>query len=569
MAFARTSPARSATPPPAAEKIEPLRAEDSNGVLDHGLAAMPDSPPPHVEPPRIGKVKGICLTAVCATAMLMNIATNNGVTIALPSIGKDLDVEESKLQWLVSAYSLSSGCLLLVLGRLADLYGRRRVYLAGSFWLMALSLGCAFINDPLTLMILRGIQGIGGAAVVPSALGILAHAFPPGSRSRSIAFATFGAGAPIGGVLSLLIGGALTQFTSEGWRSIFYFMACLAFVCFAGGLLTMPPDPPSTEKDRRVDWLGALLSSSGLVLIVFVLADGEEAPNKWATPYIIVLLILGVALMVAFGFWQRYLERVQDDPNATYSYWTPPPVMRLSLFARGHWRYGAQMLVVFTTWSSFIGYTYWQMLFYQDFLGLSPINAAVRLIPMPITGLICNIIVALLVGRVPVVALMGTGTVATTTANLLFATISNRERPYWAYGFVPAILAVFGTDFVFSSGTIFVQKLSQPHEQSVSGALFSTMTQLGSAFGLAITTVVYNRIQSERGDDVYHLESFHAAHYTSFGLGIVACCVTIISLRGVGIVGHVKKNKMTDSDPERTAANSVASGAKDETTEKN
>ena len=135
-----------------------------------------------------------------------------------------------------------------------------------------------------------------------SQIGILARAFPPGSRSRSIAFATFGAGAPIGGVLSLLIGGALTQLTKyalylllyplplltphcrTGWRSIFYFTACLAFACFAGGVLVMPPDPPSTEKDRRVDWLGALLSTAGLVLIVFVLSDGEEAPNKWATP---------------------------------------------------------------------------------------------------------------------------------------------------------------------------------------------------------------------------------------------------------------------------------------------
>ncbi|KAL1720725.1 major facilitator superfamily domain-containing protein [Schizophyllum commune] len=535
------TPASTSSPPFSAQQADPSHAE-KDGVLDQEMP-VPAPPPPHVEEaePRIGKVKGICLTAVCATAMLMNVATNNGVTIALPSIGKELDFDESKLQWLVSAYSLSSGCLLLVLGRLADLYGRKKLFTMGSFWLFALSLGCSFVNDPLTLMILRGIQGIGGAAIVPSAIGILARAFPPGSRSRSIAFATFGAGAPIGGVLSLLIG---------------------------GGVLVMPPDPPSTEKDRRVDWLGALLSTAGLVLIVFVLSDGEEAPNKWATPYIIALLILGVLLLVVFSFWQLYLERVQDDPNATYSVWTPPPVMRMTLLSRGHWRYGAQMLIVFTTWSSFIGYTFWQMLFYQDFLGLSPLAAAIRLIPMPITGVICNMLVALLVGRVPVVVLMGTGTMATTLASLLFATISNAERPYWAYGFVPAIIAVFGTDFVFSAGTIFVQKLSHPHEQSVTGALFSTMTQLGSAFGLAITTVVYNRIQNNLGEETYHLKSFHSAHFTAFALGIVACCVTIISLRGVGVVGHVKKDKLADSDPERTAANSTVSGAKEETLEK-
>lgn len=140
------------------------------------------------------------------------------------------------------------------------------------------------------------------ALIMRTQLGILAHAFPP-SRTRSIAFATFSAGAPIGAGLGTTLGSVLTEMTSyvyssspprhhhskpqfdrQTWRSTFYFTTGLTFLCLVGGIFAIDRDLPSTETDRRLDWIGAALVSVGLVLIVFVLSQGEIASQKWRTP---------------------------------------------------------------------------------------------------------------------------------------------------------------------------------------------------------------------------------------------------------------------------------------------
>lgn len=113
--------------------------------------------------------KAIAITAVCTTAMGVNIANTTAVAIALPTIGSDLEIQQDQLQWLTNAYALSSGCLLLMFGRIADVYGRKKTFLGGALWLFAFALGCAFVDDSLTLMVLRGVQGAGGAAIIPAA----------------------------------------------------------------------------------------------------------------------------------------------------------------------------------------------------------------------------------------------------------------------------------------------------------------------------------------------------------------------------------------------------------------
>ena len=181
-----------------------------------------------------------------------------------------------------------------------------------------------FFADVTTLATLRAIQGIGGAAMPPAGvghlflifrplilinsviqIGILAHAFPP-SRARSLAFATFSSGAPLGAATGSILGGALTEYTQyefsrvlrffflqyfyqsirsrKTWRSSFYLLTGLVFVILLSGLYSIDADLPSQETDKRVDWIGAFLVTTGLVLIVFVLGQGEIAPRQWATP---------------------------------------------------------------------------------------------------------------------------------------------------------------------------------------------------------------------------------------------------------------------------------------------
>lgn len=247
---------------------------------------------------------------------------------------------------------------MLLFGRVADLYGRKLVFLVGTAILGIFSLGAGFSQDEITIDVLRGIQGIGGAAVIPASLGILAHSFPP-SRARSIAFATFAAGAPMGGALGNLIGGALTQLTAPTWRSGFFLIAGLSLAAFVGGVFVIDQDVIYEDIDRRIDWPGAFLVTSGLVLICFVLSDSPTAPHGWKTNYIIALIIIGVLLLILFVLWQHYLERVHEHPEQAQSKWTPPPLMEVSTWGRSHGRMAVILLIAFFEWCSFMSWIFW------------------------------------------------------------------------------------------------------------------------------------------------------------------------------------------------------------------
>ncbi|KAJ7852795.1 MFS general substrate transporter [Mycena olivaceomarginata] len=471
--------------------------------------------------------RSVLLVATCTLAMVTNIASSVSASIFLPVIGADLGIAEDQLQWLVSAFSLSSGCLLLLLGRLADLFGRKMFFLLGTAWLAIFSLGCGFAQTSITLYILRGLQGVGPAAFVPACLGILAHTFPP-SRARSVAFSTFSAGAPVGGALGTQLGALLVQDTRATWRSPFFLFAGMSALCVFGGIFAIDPDKPTAESDRRVDWIGGFLVTAGVVLILFVLGQGQLAPQGWKTPYIIALLIIGVVLIAAFILWEHRLEKNEGKMR--------PPLMKLSLWGRAKGRFAVIQIIAFLEWSAFLSWYFWAQVYYEDFVKLTPVHTALRLLSMTITGCLCNVFVMLVISRIDFAVLIAFGTTFTAIAALLFAIIEP-SAPYWAYGFPAPIVSVFGADFVFAAGTLFVAKVSLPHEQSLAGGIFQTLTQLGTAFGLAITTIVHNAVWGGGAGNDAPLKAYHAAQWTAFGMAVLCTLLAVGFLRGVGIVG--------------------------------
>ncbi|KAH6911804.1 efflux protein [Coprinopsis sp. MPI-PUGE-AT-0042] len=495
--------------------------------------------------------KTVLLVFTMMTVMIVNSANSTVVSISLPTIGRELQLSEGDLQWIVSAYPLSSGCLFLAFGRFADLYGRKLTFLAGSAFLTIFTLACAFPNDVVTLNILRGIQGLGAGAIVPAAVGILAHHFPPG-QARSWAFATFSAGAPVGGLFGSAIGGVLTETTAKTWRSNFYLMAGMTFLSFLCGIFCIRKDTPLPPGvDKRIDWLGTALVTAGLVLIVFVLGQGELAPQKWKTPYIIALLILGVILVAAFLYWQHYLEKVMDDPKAPYSILTPPPLMKISIWKRGNGGFAAMMAIAALEWCCFIAWTFWMQLYYQNYVGLTPLKTVLRILPMCVSGILCNVFVGFFISHIPLVWLVAIGTAATSVACLLFAVI-DPNATFWAFGFPAAAIVVVGADFVFSAGTIYVARIALPEEQSVAGGMFNTMTQLGTAIGVTVTTVVFDAVRSKNGPGADQLLSYQAAQWAAFAFGIIATIIAVVTFRGVGVVGD-RKSKPDSLDEEASS----------------
>jgi hypothetical protein len=207
-------------------------------------------------------------------------------------------------------------------------------------------------------------------------------------------------------------------------------------VAIITGIFSIDADAPLRQKnlsaadamERRIDWLGAFLVTAGLVFIVFVLSDGEIASNGWKTGCrcslcplksftkalsdIIALLIVGVLLVAAFLYWQTVLDKLQQRAIDGHEvpWWAAPPLVRPGLWTRAKGKLAAMMAVAFLNWCCFLAWTFWVQLYYQQYLGLTPILTMVRLLPMFVAGVLVNVIVALVVGRVNVVILISTRT---------------------------------------------------------------------------------------------------------------------------------------------------------------
>lgn len=491
-------------------------------------------------------VKSVLVVLACTMAHIVNSANTSAVSVALPTIGMDLDIAEARLNWIVASGPLTTGCFLMMFGRICDLYGRKKPFLLGSLWMAVFTLSITFVRNDITLDILRGLQGVGRAAMMPAAVGILSDAFPS-SQVRWKAMAAFTAGQPIGTALGTVIGGVLTQLTAPSWRAPFYLITALTAVTFVLGLYVIDDDLPSTETDLRIDWVGAVLISAGLLLVVFVLSQGELAPEQWKTSYIVALLLLGVAFIVAFFLWQRYLGQNCDMKSSTRY---PPPLMRLSLWTRANGRVAATFIIVFLTWCALYSWLYWAQLYYQNYMGLAPLATVTRLLPAYLTGILYNALITILIGRVPLVYLMVSGNVLTAIASLLFALIDS-DSVYFAFGFPAAILAPAGAGFVYACTMIYVTKVASPHEQSMVGAVVQTMTQLGTSLGVTLSTVIFDQVsggQANSRKSTTDLDSYRAAEWTNFAFAALAVLLALIVFRGVAdTVGDKEESGSTDS----------------------
>lgn len=524
------------------------------------------------------------IIATCMIVMINNIGSGPAIVVALPSLAPDLKIDSGKLQWVVSAYALTSGCFLLLFGKVADVYGRRRTLLAGCFWMGCWAIGCALAPTEIGLDTMRGLQGIGPAMGVPAALGILAQTFAEGSQMRNFAFSAFGSAAPIGAALGVTVGGFLTQWTGPGWKSAFYYQAAIAFFNFALGVFFLQPDsethlapvPVDASLESRpriistrsrinqIDWLGAFSATSGILLITFALGDGEDAPQGWKTPYVDALLVLGVLLMVFFVWWELRLNGMHDDDPSERDAGALDPLLKMAIFKRDNGRLAAMVAVAFFIWASFSGWIFYAVLYYQQYLGLGPVLSMIRMLPLSPAGVICTVVVALSASRVPGIVLLVIGCSVMSLSPLLFA-VQDASATYWAFGFPASVFSVFGSDLVYASGSIFVARVSLPQEQSLAGGLFNTLAQVGTSIGLSLQSIVLDRVivskAREMGFDLGTgsaalnaapkealLKGIRAVMWMSVGYSLMALLLSVLFLRNMGIISPPQVKAKKDSE---------------------
>lgn len=409
-----------------------------------------------------GKHLGLALVVISA-AQLMIVLDATVVNVAIPTIHRALHFSASNLEWLITAYSLTFGGLLLFGGRTGDLYGKRRMFMVGvGVFAISSLLGGLATND-VWLIFTRGLQGIGGAIAAPTALSLIATNFPEGAE-RNRAMGVYAAMSGGGGALGLLLGGILTSYVS--WRWIFFINVPIAAL-----VLFLAPRAlnESQATSGRLDVPGALTATGGMLSLVYGLSNASS--HSWSSTSTIVSLGVAVVLLVAFGF----VERVSKEP-----------LMPLSIFKNRNRSasYGLMLCIGIALFSMF----YFLTQYLQNVLGYSPIKTGVGFLPMT-----CGIILAAgtaskFVGRfgirLPLLIGPAAGTIGLFWLTRLTSTSSYIDILF------PLICIALGMGFAFVPLTLTAVSGVAANEAGLASALLNTMQQVGGALGLAVLATI-------------------------------------------------------------------------------
>jgi EmrB/QacA subfamily drug resistance transporter len=404
--------------------------------------------------------------ALLCGAFFMVILDATIVLVALPSIGADLGFSEQGLQWVLSAYALTFGGLLLLGGRAADLLGRRRLFMAGVLFFTAASLVCGLAWSPAALLAARVVQGVGAAIMTPTALSIIATTFPDGSE-RNKALGIWGALGGIGATAAWLIGGPLVD--GPGWEWIFFINIPLGLAALALSPVLLRESRATVAK-RSYDPAGALTSTGALVLLVYALV---EAPDTgWGDVRTILLLAGSAVLLAAFA--------LIESRHAA-------PLVPLR-FLRSRTLVGANAVMLLTGTLA-VGMPFVLTLYAQQVLGYSALKFGVGSVVLALAvtaGAIVAQAAVLKVGIRPVaaagMALMGAGSLLLTQVSV--------SGSYFDDIFFGLLVFGPGVGLAFVTATVAALAGVAEHESGLASGLSNTALQIGAAIGVAIATTV-------------------------------------------------------------------------------
>jgi EmrB/QacA subfamily drug resistance transporter len=397
------------------------------------------------------------LIAVCV-AIFMLLLDITVVNVALPDIQRSLHSSFSDLQWVVNAYSLTLAAFLLTAGSIADLIGRKRVFVAGLVVFTGASAVCGLSSSPLMLNLARAVQGTGGAMMFATSLALIAQAFH--GKERGTAFGVFGAVTGAAVAVGPVLGGLITS--GIGWKWIFFVNVPIGAVAVFVTLTQVADsrDPNATG----VDWAGLVTFSASLFLLVFALVQGNE--KGWGSTEIVALLIAAVVLLVAFVAFEILQSR---------------PMLDLALFRRP--AFAGASIVAFAISASFFAMFLYLTLYIQDVLGFSPLQAGLRFLPVTLLSFAVAPIAGKLTVRVPVRLLLGSGLVLAGVGLLAMTTVSAGSG--WTTLIPGFLLGGAGIGMInppLASTAIGVV----PQERSgMASGINSTFRQVGIATGIA------------------------------------------------------------------------------------
>ncbi|MFG1809068.1 MFS transporter [Streptomyces sp. NPDC049040] len=453
---------------------------------------------------------------VIGLAQLMVVLDATIVNIALPSAQQALGFSDGDRQWVITAYALAFGSLLLFGGRLADLVGRKRIFLIGLVGFAAASaIGGAAPNFEILVMA-RALQGAFGAVLAPAALSLLTTTFTD-SGERAKAFGIYGAIAGAGAAVGLLLGGILTEYLD--WRWCLYVNLLFAVAAFLGGMRLLRPGAPPGRT--HLDIPGTLLVSGGLFCIVYGFSNAER--TEWSAPSTWGFLLTGAVLLVSFVSWQLRARhpllpmRVVADRDRAASY--------IAMFLSGAGMFGVFLFLTF---------------YMQRTLLYSPIKTGLAFLPMVALLVITSVTTTnVLVPKFGAKPIVPTGMLLAGGA-MAWMTALDRNSTYVGHVMPPLLLLGLGLGLIFATAMNLATAGIRPRDAGVASAMVNTSQQVGGSVGTSLlntlaTSAAASYLSGRRPTPAAvsqaQLHSYSVAYWWSAGFFAFGFVVTFLLFR--------------------------------------
>ena len=446
---------------------------------------------------RAGEHRSWTVLILLSVAQFMVILDVTVVNVALPSIGKALAFRTADLQWVVTAYVLFTGGLLLLGGRAADILGRRSVFLVGLGMFTAASLASGLAPSPRALIVSRAAQGLGAALLTPGALSTITATYR--GPQRTTALAAWGAIGGAGSAAGQVLGGVLT--TVFGWRAIFFINVPVGIAVALLALRLVPADPRRWTGRRQLDLPGALSVVAGLVLLVYAI-EGTGA-HGWTSAHTLVALALAAGLLAAFALIERRVPRPL----------VPPATWRARTLASG-------VALMFSVTGLLVGTFFLNSLYLQRVLGASALETGLAFLPITLVLGGAAHVASRLLARVGSRALAGAG-VGLIGAGAALLSLAPHHASY-ATELLPGFLLLgCGVGLAFPAASVTTMHEVEHQDAGVASGLMTTGHEIGAALGVATFSAIAT---SGTG-------SFAAGYDNSFLVAaIVAAALAVIAL---------------------------------------
>jgi EmrB/QacA subfamily drug resistance transporter len=418
---------------------------------------------------------------VIATAQLMVVLDATIVNVALPHIQRALGFSGSGLEWVVNAYALAFGGLMLLGGRAGDLLGRRRVFIAGLLLFSAASLAGGFATSQSWLLAARAIQGIGGALTAPTALALITTAFGEG-KPRNRAMGVYAAMSVAGGAVGLIAGGLLTTYAS--WRWVLFVNVPIGLAAAVAAPRVLGESP---RQRGRFDLPGAITGTGGLAALVYGLSNAATSPDgvsHWGDAKVVASLAASVVLLAAFAVIETRSQR---------------PLLPVRLLADRN-RTGAN-LIMLCVGTAIFGMFFFLTVFMQAVWGYSALKTGLAYLPLTAAILVASGAAAQLVPRVGARPLLLAGSPAV-AGGLYWLSQLSEHSSYAGAVLGPMLVTAAGLGLLFVPLTLVAMSRVADSESGVAASLRNTGQQVGGSIGLAVLgtvawTVVANSIRAQ------------------------------------------------------------------------